>query len=141
VELVNETGDALALIVNAVSDISTRVSAIASSAREQSTGLNEINNAVNDLDQVTQQNAAMFEETTAASHALTSEATALVAASERFKLARTAKGRRDDAALRKSTLAATTPLGSSETVPPVRKTANGPDAGDTSQKRKGWQEF
>jgi methyl-accepting chemotaxis protein len=41
---------------------------------------------MNDLDQVTQQNAAMFEETTAASHALTAEAEALVTASEQFKL-------------------------------------------------------
>ena len=41
------------------------------------------------MDHVTQQNAAMFEETTAASHALTQEANALVAAVERFSLDRT----------------------------------------------------
>ena len=86
VELVDETGVALASIVTSVSEISKRVSAIASSAREQSTGLNEINTAVNDLDHVTQQNAAMFEETTAASHALTSEADALASAVARFSL-------------------------------------------------------
>ena len=86
VDLVNQTGDALSQIVGGVSDISDRVATIAASAREQSAGLHEINTAVNDLDQVTQQNAAMFEETTAASHALTSEATSLVSASERFKL-------------------------------------------------------
>ncbi|WP_375173406.1 methyl-accepting chemotaxis protein [Pseudooceanicola sp.] len=86
VELVNETGAALAKIVDAVSDISTRVAAIATSARQQSSGLTEINLAITDLDQVTQQNAAMFEETNAASHALTSEAAALVSASERFHL-------------------------------------------------------
>lgn len=86
VDLVNETGEALAHIVTAVSDISERVATIATSAREQSSGLNEINLAINDLDQVTQQNAAMFEETTAASHSLTNEAEKLVAASERFRL-------------------------------------------------------
>ena len=64
----------------------SRVSAIAASAREQSSGLAEVNTAVNELDHVTQQNAAMFEETTAASHALTSEADALVQAVSRFKL-------------------------------------------------------
>ena len=77
VKLVADTGDALRAIVTSVSDISTQVSDIALSARQQSTGLAEINAAVNQLDQVTQQNAAMFEQTTAASHALTSEAEAL----------------------------------------------------------------
>lgn len=87
VELVDQTGEALSQIVSGVSDISTRVSNIATSSREQSSGLHEINTAVNELDQVTQQNAAMFEETNAASHALTNEATALVAAAERFRMA------------------------------------------------------
>jgi len=86
VGLVDQTGEALSCIVAGVSDISSRVSTIAISAQEQSAGLNEINTAINDLDQVTQQNAAMFEETTAASHALTSEAEALVTASGKFRL-------------------------------------------------------
>lgn len=86
VDLVDRTGTALASIVISVSAISKRVATIAVSAREQSSGLAEINTAVNELDHVTQQNAAMFEETTAASHALTSEADALVNAVARFKL-------------------------------------------------------
>ncbi|WP_212733841.1 methyl-accepting chemotaxis protein [Sulfitobacter sabulilitoris] len=86
VDLVDRTGAALASIVTSVSEISKRVSGIATSAREQSGGLNEINTAVNELDHVTQQNAAMFEETTAASHALTAEADALAAAVARFRL-------------------------------------------------------
>ena len=45
--------------------------------REQSTGLQEINTAINTIDQGTQQNAAMVEEQTAASHGLASEAAAL----------------------------------------------------------------
>ena len=86
VELVDKTGKALSAIVSSVSEISQRVATIATSATEQSVGLNEINTAVNDLDHVTQQNAAMFEETTAASHALTSEADALTSAVSRFDL-------------------------------------------------------
>ncbi|MCV3271226.1 methyl-accepting chemotaxis protein [Roseobacter sinensis] len=86
VDLVDKTGKALASIVESVSEISKRISTIAASAREQSAGLNEINTAVNELDHVTQQNAAMFEETTAASHALTAEADALATAVARFKL-------------------------------------------------------
>ncbi len=86
VDLVDRTGSALASIVSSVSDISERVAAIASSAREQSSGLIEINIAVNELDHVTQQNAVMFEETTAASHVLSSEADKLAAAVAKFNL-------------------------------------------------------
>ncbi|APX11931.1 methyl-accepting chemotaxis protein [Tateyamaria omphalii] len=86
VHLVDSTGTALAAIVSSVDDISNRVAEIASSARQQSAGLNEINAAVNELDHVTQQNAAMFEETTAASHALTGEADALAEAVAKFNI-------------------------------------------------------
>lgn len=86
VDLVDRTGTALSAIVSSVADISNRVSEIATSARQQSAGLNEINAAVNELDHVTQQNAAMFEETTAASHALTGEADALASAVDQFKV-------------------------------------------------------
>lgn len=86
VELVGRTGTALSAIVSSVADISDRMAEIATSARQQSTGLNEINAAVNELDHVTQQNAAMFEETTAASHALTGEADALAEAVAKFRI-------------------------------------------------------
>lgn len=85
VELVDQAGSALEGIVDSVSEISRNVSEIAVSAREQSSGLAEINAAMNQLDQVTQQNAAMFEETTAASHALTREAESLTQTMARFK--------------------------------------------------------
>ncbi|WP_421704017.1 methyl-accepting chemotaxis protein [Aliiroseovarius sp.] len=85
VELVDQAGSALAGIVDSVTEISRNVSEIAVSAREQSSGLAEINAAVNQLDQVTQQNAAMFEETTAASHALTREAETLTQTMARFR--------------------------------------------------------
>ncbi|WP_417245560.1 methyl-accepting chemotaxis protein [Celeribacter sp.] len=87
VSLVGETGEALSGIVTSVSEISNNVSEIAVSSREQSSGLAEINTAVNQLDQVTQQNAAMFEETTAASHALTKEAENLTQTTSRFSIA------------------------------------------------------
>lgn len=130
VQLVNETGEALARIVTAVSEISTRVASIATSAREQSSGLNEINLAINDLDQVTQQNAAMFEETTAASHALTSEATSLVAASERFQLGQS------------SLRPAHPPAPLADRVPAVAVAAHSPSsAPDANRLARGWEEF
>ncbi|MBL6429615.1 MAG: PAS domain-containing protein [Maritimibacter sp.] len=85
VDLVGQAGEALKGIVESVSEISKHVSEIAVSSREQSSGLAEINAAVNQLDQVTQQNAAMFEQTTAASHALTREAETLARTMGRFQ--------------------------------------------------------
>lgn len=86
-ELVSKTGEALTSIVKAASQIRSQVETIATSTNEQAAGLNEINTAMNELDHFTQQNAAMFEETTAASFALTSEADALSAVVSKFSLA------------------------------------------------------
>ena len=86
VSLVDETGAALEAIVREVQEINGHVNAIVLAAREKSTGLQEINTAVNTMDQGTQQNAAMVEEQTAASHGLASEAAALNALLAQFRL-------------------------------------------------------
>ncbi|NNJ69290.1 MAG: methyl-accepting chemotaxis protein [Boseongicola sp.] len=86
VSLVDKAGTALNEIVTSVGDIEDHVTGIAASAREQSTGLEEINTAISQLDQVTQQNVAMFEETTAATHTLTAEANALVSTTGKFRI-------------------------------------------------------
>jgi methyl-accepting chemotaxis protein len=62
------------------------VQKISESAQEQSTGLAEVNTAVGQMDQVTQQNAAMVEESTAASHSLAREAEQLAGLIARFNL-------------------------------------------------------
>ncbi|WP_049732132.1 HAMP domain-containing methyl-accepting chemotaxis protein [Rhizobium ecuadorense] len=74
VKLVLETGTSLKSIGEYVVQINQLMDAIATSAREQSTGLAEINTAVNQMDQTTQQNAAMVEQSTAAAASLSSEA-------------------------------------------------------------------
>nr|WP_233061402.1 PAS domain S-box protein [Parvularcula mediterranea] len=70
VDLVGRAGEALGEIVGRVENVSALVSEIAASAQEQSISLAEVNAAMNKMDQVTQQNAAMVEESTAASHTL-----------------------------------------------------------------------
>jgi methyl-accepting chemotaxis protein len=77
VSLVEETGKALETIVEQVKNIDRNVAGVVESAKEQATGLKEINTAVNMMDQGTQQNAAMVEESTAAAHSLANEAEAL----------------------------------------------------------------
>ena len=87
VGLVGQTGKALEQIVTQVADINTNVAAIVKASKEQTIGLREINSAINSLDQTTQQNAAMVEESTAASLRLANEADALHTLLAQFRLA------------------------------------------------------
>ena len=77
VTFVQKTGEALAEIETRVLRINDHIHSIAIASREQATGLGEVNTAVNQMDQVTQQNAAMVEETSAATSKLASEANTL----------------------------------------------------------------
>ena len=86
VNLVGETGKALERIVRQVSEIANVVGEIAASAKEEALGLGQVNTAVNQMDQVTQQNAAMVEETTAASRMLADQTEELFGLVSRFKL-------------------------------------------------------
>ena len=74
VSLMDQASEALKTIVTGIGDVAKHVSQISNSANEQSHGISEINVAVRQIDQSTQQNAAMFEETTAASQALAEQA-------------------------------------------------------------------
>ena len=87
VKLVRETGEALRTIEGFIVTINQHMDAIAVSAQEQSAGLSEVNTAVNQMDQVTQQNAAMVEEANAASATLAQEAGRLRELIARFTLA------------------------------------------------------
>lgn len=75
--LVSSTEDALNRFVAQVQEITTIITNIAETAQEQTTGLNEVNIAVGDLDRATQQNAAMVEQSTAATQSLSEEASKL----------------------------------------------------------------
>ncbi|UJW76758.1 HAMP domain-containing protein [Rhizobium sp. SL42] len=94
VKLVSETGDALKTIESFIVNVNQHMNAIATSAREQSVGLGEVNTAVNQMDQVTQQNAAMVEETSAASATLSSETARLRQLISRFDLGAASSTRR-----------------------------------------------
>ena len=86
VELVGVTGETLKKIVSSISEISDYIAEIAQAGKEQSIGLNQVNSAVNQIDHVTQQNAAMFEETTSASHQLAQRATNLTETIGHFRV-------------------------------------------------------
>ena len=93
VHLVGQTGEALQRIVGRVSEIDTLVGEIAASAQEQAIGLAQVNSAVNEMDQVTQQNAAMVEQSTAASHGLANEAQTLAESAAKFRIRAAPAGR------------------------------------------------
>lgn len=82
--LVSRTGASLGEIVESARRMQSLVNEISTGARQQATGLAEINTGVSLLDQVTQQNAAVAEETTAAAASLNQKAGALVAELEQF---------------------------------------------------------
>jgi len=87
VKLVRDAGSALKTISGFIIEINTHMESIATSAKEQSVGLAEVNTAVNAMDQTTQQNAAMVEESNAASNTLATEAVRLRDLVGRFRLA------------------------------------------------------
>lgn len=84
VDLVGKAGVELNAIIENVGNISGHVSNIARGAQEQSITLEEINTGVSQLDAVTQQNAAMVEETTAASQILANDAANLAQQVDKF---------------------------------------------------------
>ncbi|APO70104.1 methyl-accepting chemotaxis protein (plasmid) [Rhizobium gallicum] len=84
--LVSETGAALLDISEHIVGISTQIEAIAMSSREQASSIAEVNVAITRLDQLTQSNAAMAEETEATSWTLSGEADNLMDLVDRFDL-------------------------------------------------------
>ena len=86
VQYVSETGTALHRIEELIASVNGHMERIASSAQEQSVGLREINSAVNQMDQMTQQNAAMVEENNAAAATLAAETDRLRELVSRFRL-------------------------------------------------------
>lgn len=86
VTLVGQTGQALDQIGRQVEAINVNVAAIVDASREQATGLKEINQAVNTIDQGTQHNTSVVVESNAASHSLAKEAEALFNLLSRFRI-------------------------------------------------------
>jgi methyl-accepting chemotaxis protein len=86
VKLVAETGESLERIVGRVGEINSVVADISAGASEQATALGEVNTAVNQMDQTTQQNAAMAEQATAAGQSMSAEADKLSEAIGQFQL-------------------------------------------------------
>ena len=84
--LVTESGQSLGQIVTAVKRVSDIVGEIAAAGNEQSAGIDQVNKAVMQLDELTQQNAALVEEASAASQSMAEQASTLSSTMQRFSL-------------------------------------------------------
>jgi methyl-accepting chemotaxis protein len=133
VKLVSDTGDALKSIGAYIVSINQHMEAIALSSREQSVGLAEVNTAVNQMDQTTQQNAAMVEETSAASGSLANEAGNLRQLIGQFDLGLDSGHAH---ALRQTASRMASPDHASSSRAPARRVANG-----GSSAAQEWSEF
>ncbi|MBZ5763791.1 methyl-accepting chemotaxis protein [Rhizobium sp. VS19-DR104.2] len=138
VKLVRATGDALKTIETYIVTINQHMDSIATSAREQSTGLGEVNTAVNQMDQVTQQNAAMVEETNAASATLAADAVNLRDVISQFNLGGNAVRASNVSALRETASAMAKPshVPQRQVPVPARKMV-----ANTGRAAESWEEF
>jgi methyl-accepting chemotaxis protein len=85
-DLVDQAGRTMHQIVDSVARVATLMSEIAVASREQSRGIEEINNAVTQMDEGTQQNAALVEQAAAAAHSLRDQTHQLAGLVARFQL-------------------------------------------------------
>lgn len=95
-DLAGESGDDLKEIVESVRTVSDIVTEIAAASREQTDGINQVNKAVVQMEGMTQQNAALVEEASAASHAMGQQAEQLRDLVAYFQIGTDAEGTATD---------------------------------------------
>ena len=142
VDLVGRAGSALHKITDQVVEINGLIRQISASASEQALGLKEINSAMNQMDQVTQQNAAMVEEATAASVSLADEARTLKGLVTRFRISAQQGG--SAAALRQTAQQMRAPSRGAASPAPVPVAVRKPQLqsrGSAAVAQDSWEEF
>jgi len=144
-KLVQQAGAAMTEVVDTVRSVTDIVSEISAASAEQSTGIDEINRAITQMDEVTQQNAALVEEAAAASQSLQEQASKLSSVVGAFKLAHEqASAAQHSTPVRPAPVPAAKPPAARKAAPlklvaqrspaPARSTASAGAGGD-------WEEF
>jgi methyl-accepting chemotaxis protein len=90
-KLADSAGAAMQDIVNSVLNVADLMASIASASKEQSLGIDQVNQAVTQMDDTTQQNAALVEQAAAAAQSLSEQAARLEEVVGLFKLDATPK--------------------------------------------------
>ncbi|MDE2405376.1 MAG: methyl-accepting chemotaxis protein [Sphingomonadales bacterium] len=122
VTLVGETGTLLSRIVSRVGEITDLITGIAESAETQAESLDHVNTAVVEMDRVTQKNAAMVEQATAASRSLAEEAREMHGVVARFRTGPQGQARAVAPAPR---VTASVPAAHARAVPPPSPVTSG----------------
>ncbi|MCE7029713.1 methyl-accepting chemotaxis protein [Jiella avicenniae] len=145
VDLVSASGRSLDEIVAEVAGMAEVIAKIADSAREQATSLREVSGAADQMDKVTQQNAAMVEQSTAAAQTLSTETDGLAQAVARFKTADRSAGTTATtsakARLASSNVARPAARVSTSPVPQMKRSGSGGAARQPAMAEDSWEEF
>jgi methyl-accepting chemotaxis protein len=146
--LVNEAGATMEEIVTSVRRVTDIISEISSAGREQEIGIEQINTAVAEMDNVTQQNAALVEQAAAASQAMQEQAVKLAEMVAVFQIAGSSPVRRPaaakPAAARAPVAAAAKPalkLTPKASAKPASKPAAKPASKTPADSGNEWEEF
>lgn len=121
-KLASESGEMLDSINAAIEQVTGMIEHIAQASAEQAEGVNQVHKAISDIDQVTQQNAALVEETSAASESMSEQAAVLREDMSFFKTA--SSGTRSLPSAPKAKVA--TPVSTPKASAPVKKSAGLP---------------
>jgi methyl-accepting chemotaxis protein len=142
--LVNQTGSSLTEIVTAIKKVSDIVAEIAAASREQATGLDQVNTAVGSMDEMTQRNGALVEETSASAQSLANQAAELATLVRFFRLgndpAPVAAARPAPAPAPSPKPAAASPA-KAVSATPAAAPAKAPPAAKPAPADDDWQEF
>ncbi len=135
-DLVNKSGVTLEEIVTAVKKVNDIVAEISTASDEQATGLDEINKAMGEMDEMTQQNAALVEEAAAASESLSSQAENLEELISFFDIGTRAEARQPN---RSSAPAPRTPASAQKAS--VKNASQAKSDKQSPSEGKDWSEF
>jgi methyl-accepting chemotaxis protein len=144
--LVNQAGSSLTEIVSAIKKVSDIVAEIAAASREQATGLEQINTAVGQMDEMTQRNGALVEETSASAQSLSNQAEELATLVQRYKVSGQSAAVRPAVAVRPAAVARPALKVATSNRPvqkPVRALKTTPAQGNAAVKPQNetWEEF
>ncbi|TSK04969.1 MAG: HAMP domain-containing protein [Geobacter sp.] len=145
--LVEEAGRTTQDIVTSIKRVTDIMAEISAASIEQSSGIEQVNTAITQMDDVTQQNAALVEEAAAAAESLEEQAQQLVSVVARFTLEQAQKQAAPPAEKRKLTRAAAKPQMQEKKVKPVAASAGGraleqrPARAAEAEQDDDWKEF
>ena len=130
-------------VVTSVQRVTDIMSEITAASAEQSSGIDQVNNAVNHMDEVTQQNAALVEEAAAAAESLVEQASTLMDTVNRFKLRGGAATSSRASSPRPATVSrpAAAPVSKAKPVAAQSHAVSQPKALKTGTDDNDWEEF